>query len=133
MIIELKLSIVYDDNTHNEVNLHNFYYLIQELNEFEPVYDVRHVIDKKNTKQSTKSTELVSVTDILIALTVSGGVATSLISLLSNWIQKKGGKSVTVEYKDSKITLTNINVNEQKELIEIWKKTIEKEIDGNRK
>jgi hypothetical protein len=61
---------------------------------------------------------------LIVSLAASGGVLTTLIGLIQTKLTKE--KSVSIEIDGSKLLLTGINDETQKEFIQLWMKQVSK-------
>lgn len=59
---------------------------------------------------------------ILVTLAASGGVLTSLITVLQAWLARHEKRSLVLEIDGDKLEITGMSNAEQKELVEIWLK-----------
>jgi hypothetical protein len=57
---------------------------------------------------------------LIIALAASGGVFTTLITLLQTWVTRHQGYKLALEIDGDKLEITGISSKEQKRLIDEW-------------
>jgi hypothetical protein len=58
--------------------------------------------------------------DLVLALIASGGVLTTLIGVLQNWLSRHERRSITLEIGGDKLNVTGIRSDEQQRLIQEW-------------
>jgi hypothetical protein len=57
---------------------------------------------------------------LLLSLAASGGVLTTLINILPDWLNRHNQRSVTLKIGDDTLEVTGISSEEQQELIDAW-------------
>jgi len=67
-----------------------------------------------------RSAEPVTLGTLLLTLAASGGVLTTVVNVLQDWLSRHDKHSVTLEIGGDKIQVTGISSEEQKRLINAW-------------
>jgi len=68
----------------------------------------------------SKVADPVSAGSILMTLAASGGVLTSLIGVLKDWLGRREGRKVSLQIGQDKLEITGFPTEAQKELIETF-------------
>lgn len=67
-----------------------------------------------------RAVEPVTLGTLLLTLAASGGVLTTVVNVLQDWLSHHDKHSVTLEIGGDKIQVTGISSEEQKQLIDAW-------------
>jgi hypothetical protein len=82
------------------------------------VEDVRW--PKEDIPEGSKGGDAVTWGQLIITLAASGGVFTTLITLLQAWVSRYERHALTLEIDGDKLEITGISTEEQKRLIDEW-------------
>ena len=93
--------------------------LRQELKDLSVVESV-DLARKREAPESAKPVDPIAWGDIILALAASGGVITTLINMLQNWLTRHERVSVSIEIGGDKLQLGGVTPDQQQRLIETW-------------
>jgi hypothetical protein len=93
--------------------------LRQELEELSSVESV-DLARKREVPERTKPVDPIAWGDIILALAASGGVITTLINMLQNWLTRHERVSVSIEIGGDKLQLSGVPSDQQQLLVENW-------------
>jgi uncharacterized protein YajQ (UPF0234 family) len=115
-------QIVLDINAGPEADIEELEKLTQQLREELLELDVEAVdlVSAGEIPEKAKAGEPITWGVLLLTLAASGGVLTSLISLLQAWLTRHGQSRVTVKIGDDELTVTGKPTDQQQQVINTW-------------
>jgi hypothetical protein len=77
-------------------------------------------------EEGAKAVDLAVVGEVIVALGGAGGAVTALVGVLRAWIKREKGRKIRVVVGDREIELTGARREEERELISLFERSVER-------